>query len=97
MGFEEFNAEENPLTGEGTRAILSIFVALLKHDERQARVMLTSSVVTCLAMLTPEQRFSVVRALFDLLKDIGVESFEDGSDFVSFLAEKREERNNAKD
>ncbi len=96
MEDEDFDVKCHPHTQAGIRASVVLFSEVLKIDEGQAQILLISSVATCLAMLTPGPRVATLRAMFELIKDIETESFEDGVDFVSLLREKQEERKNAK-
>lgn len=99
MEFKDFDFDEEKakLVTPGIKSIVAIFGIILGLDARQAQVTLVSSVATCLAMFPPDERVAVIRALFELIKDIGVESFEDGYDFASLLKERAEERRQSKE
>ena len=76
---------------ESTLALREFVIGFCRvHHEsnQQARVLLVSSFATCFGLMSPEDRVRTVEAILTIAKDINVEKFEDGQDFLAFLTEK---------
>lgn len=68
------------------------FTKIHAVDTLIARTAAISAFIGSYSILTVEDRMVTLSALLSLIKDISTERFEDGTDFVSFLLEKLEER-----
>lgn len=54
-------------------------------DPAVSMTLLISSFVGCYSMLEPVDRIHTTTVLLEVLKEIGMERFEDGPDFVDFM------------
>lgn len=85
---------------EECRNLTAIFVAgfiqLHQKEPNDALICLVSTFIVCYAMLTPEERSRAMLCIGHMGTDINEERFEDGPDFLSFLADRILEQNDEK-
>lgn len=74
------------------REFVAAFEEIYKEDSRAGAISLMTLFTTCFGMMAPEERMRCSLLLISMIKDINTEIFEDAEDFVTFLAERAEER-----
>jgi hypothetical protein len=77
------------------REFVDSFGQIHRENKAEARVMLVSAFVTCFGIMSPDDRIRTTEAFLAIAKDINIELFEDGQDFISFLMDKSIENKEA--
>lgn len=65
------------------------FCHAYKEDPRLARCQLVAAFSACMARMLPQEREDALSATNTIMSDIGSEIFEDSTDLISFLQEKK--------
>lgn len=79
-------------SSELIRSFVAGFTKLHLQDVQVARAALISAFIAPYSMMDTQQRLYTISSLLTLVREISGEKFEDGTDFISFLREKQEER-----
>lgn len=68
------------------------FATIYPADPVVGVTMVISAFVSCYSMMGEDARVRTCTTLFELIRDVGGERFEDGPDFLAFLKEKITEK-----
>jgi hypothetical protein len=77
----------NEISSSVVREFANYFLLMYREDKREAKSILLGSFIICFSNLDIFDRGVIFQAVCLLVKNIGVETFEDKNDFLSFLQE----------
>lgn len=78
-------------SGELGRDFLNGWILVRSECPERAMVLLVGTLASAWGLMMPQERSHVLRTFMQMVIDVGSTQFEDGSDFLSFLKEKKEE------